>query len=247
MELNPTDIVLFGTRIQEVDVILTDLLWSVVNVVCFWRLSAKRATLSPAGQWFRYMFLLMGIAVLLGAFLGHGFQYALGYEAKYPGWIISMWGVACFERAAILFAGERVSARLGRILSVANFVELAIFHVLVLFSQPLIDALGYSFNAFYFVEIHAGYGLLVIALPLHSIIFAQTRAAASKYVLLGIGVAALALVVHLTNFYLHPVWFNYHDVSHVVLTGATLLYYQAAKRMQNSPQQTADNSQFAAA
>ncbi len=231
MELDPTDILLFGVRIQEIDVILTDLLWSVVNFVCFVRLSAKRATLSAAGNWFRYMFLLMGIAVLLGAFLGHGFQYALGYEAKYPGWIVSMWGVACFERAAILYAGERVSARLGRVMSVANIIELGVFHLLVLFSQPLIDNLGYKFNAFYFVEIHAGYGLLVIALPLHSIIYLQTKAKASKYVLMGIGVAALALVVHLTNFYLHPVWFNFHDVSHVVLTVTTLLYYQAAKRM----------------
>ena len=231
MELDPTDIVLFGVRIQEIDIVLTDLLWSGVNFWCFWRLSAKRHTLSAPGQWFRYMFLLMGVAVLLGAILGHGFQYALGYEAKYPGWIISMWGVACFERAAILFAGERVSARLGRIMSVANIIELAVFHLLVLFSQPLLDRLGVSFNAFYFVEIHAGYGLLLIALPLHSIIYRQTGAAASKFVLLGIGVAALALVVHLTEFYLHPVWFNYHDVSHVVLTGATLLYYQAARRM----------------
>ena len=226
-----TDVIVFGVRLQEIDVILTDLLWSVVNFWCFYKLTGMRERLSAAGQWFRYMFLLLGIAVFLGAFLGHGFQYALGYEAKYPGWIISMWSVACFERSSILFAGERVSRRLERIMSVANIIELAIFHLLVLFSQPLIYKLGYDFNAFYFVEIHAAYGLIVIAFPLHFIIWRQTRSEVSKYVLLGIAVAASAVVVHLTEFYLHPVWFNYHDVSHVILTGSTVLYYLAARGM----------------
>ena len=230
-EFGPTDVSLLGLRIQEIDVVLTDVLWSAVNFWCFAQLTRVRHTLSRAGTWFRFMFLLMGVAVLLGAFLGHGFQYALGYEAKYPGWIVSMWGVACFERSAILYAGQRVSARLGRIMSVANVIELAVFHALVLFSQPLLDYLGLDFNAFYFVEIHAGYGLVAIALPLHAIIYFQTGDPASKYVLLGIAVAASALVVHLTEFYLHPVWFNYHDVSHVILTGSTLLYFLAAKRM----------------
>ncbi len=224
--LNPTDVIVFGIRLQEIDVILTDLLWSLVNFYCFFQLTRMSIRLSPAGNWLRYMFLLMGIAVFLGAFLGHGFQYLLGYEAKYPGWIVSMWGVACFERAAILYAGERVSARLGRIMSIANIVELVVFHFFILFSGYLFD-----FNAFYLVEVHAAYGLIVIALPLHSIIYKQTAAEASRFVLLGIGVAATAVVVHLTEFYLHPVWFNYHDVSHVILTVATVCYYQAAKRM----------------
>ena len=231
LALGPTDVIVLGLRINEIDVVLTDMLWSLVNLWCFIRLSPKHVSLPPAGKWFRYMFLLMAIAVFLGAWLGHGFQYFLGYEAKYPGWIVSMWGVACFERSAILYAGQRVSARLGRIMSVANYIELAIFHALVLFSQPLINRLGLDFNAFYFVEIHAGYGLVAIALPLHAIIYYQTRDPASKYVLLGIVVAASALIVHLTEFYLHPVWFNYHDVSHVILTVSTLLYFAAARRM----------------
>ena len=231
VELRPTDVYVFGILVQEIDVVLTDVLWSAVNLWCFLRLSPKRIALPPAGKWLRAMFGLMALAVALGALLGHGFQYALGYEAKYPGWIVSMWGVACFERASILYAGQRVSARLGRVMSTANVIELAVFHALVLFSQPLIDALGYDFDAFYFVEIHAGYGLVAIALPLHAVIYYQTRDPASRYVLIGIAVAASALVVHLTEFYLHPVWFNYHDVSHVILSVSTVLYFLAAKRM----------------
>lgn len=224
--MGATDIILFGIRLQEIDVILTDLLWSLVNFWCFYKLSLKRETLSKAGNWFRYMFLMMGIAVFLGAFLGHGFQYLLGYEAKYPGWIISMWGVACFERSAILFAGERVSARLGKIMSLANVVELILFHGFIIFSQLL-----FSFDAFYLVEVHAAYGLIAIAFPLHFIVYRQTRSRSSKLVLIGIAIAASAVVVHLTHFYLHPVWFNYHDVSHVILTIATVVYYLAAKGM----------------
>ena len=234
-ELGPTDVLLFGIRLQEIDVILTDLLWSGVSLWCFAKLTGMRAQLSPAGKWFRWMFLLLGIAVFLGAFLGHGFQYLLGYEAKYPGWIISMWSVACFERSAILYAGERVSPRLARIMSVANIVELAIFHALILFSQPLLDRLGFQFDAFYFVEIHAAYGLVAIAFPLHFLIYRSTRARASKLVLIGIAIATSAVVVHLTKAYIHPVWFNYHDVSHVILSVSTYLYYLAAKEMTRSP------------
>ena len=227
----PTDVLVFGIRLQEIDVILTDLLWSGVSLACFALLTRIRHELTPAGQWFRWMFLLLGIAVFLGAFLGHGFQYAVGYEGKYPGWIISMWSVACFERSSILYAGERVSARLARVMSVANIVELVIFHALILFSQPLLDRLGADFNAFYFVEIHAAYGLIAIAFPLHFIIWRQTGSQVSKLVLTGIAVAASAVVVHLTEFYLHPVWFNYHDVSHVILAVSSVIYYRAARQM----------------
>ena len=220
MTLGPTDIVLFGVRLQEIDVILTDLLWSGVSLWCFVRLTRQRETLTPAGNWFRYMFLLMAVAVFLGAFLGHGFQYALGHEGKYPGWIISMWGVACMERSAITYAGERVSARLARVMSVANLVELALFHGLILW-----------FGSFYLVEVHAAYGLIAIAFPMHLLVYRATGSQASRLVLTGIAVAATAVVVHLTEFYLHPVWFNFHDVSHVILTVSTLLYYAAARRM----------------
>ena len=224
MEFGPTDVLVFGVRLQEIDVILTDLLWSIVSLYCFVRLTAMRHQLSGAGNWFRFMFLLMSIAVFLGAFLGHGFQYVLGHEGKYPGWIISMWGVACMERSAIMFAGERVSERLARFMSVANLVELAVFHGLILW-----------FGSFYLVEVHAAYGLVVISLPLHALVYRQTRAAASRLVLIGIGVATTAVVVHLTEFYLHPVWFNYHDVSHVILTISTIFYYLAARKMVRVP------------
>ena len=199
--------------------VLTDLLWSGVSLWCFVRLTRVRHTLSAAGGWFRWFFLLMSVAVLLGAFLGHGFQYALGYEAKYPGWIVSMWGVACLERASIAYAGERVSERLARIMSVANITELVVFHGLILY-----------FGYFKLVEAHAAYGLVVIAVPLHWRVWRATGSQASRLVLWGIGIAALALVVEALDLGL-GVWFNYHDVSHVILTASTLLYYRAARSM----------------
>lgn len=218
--MGATDIMLFGIRLQEIDVIVTDLIWSLVSLLCFMKLTGMKAQLSEAGNWFRWMFLLMAIAVFLGAFMGHGFQYLLGHEGKYPGWIISMWGVACMERSAIAYAGERVSERLARIMSIANITELVLFHGLILY-----------FGSFYLVEIHAAYGLIVIAFPLHFLVFRKTGSRASKKVLIGIVVAASAVVVHLTGFYIHPVWFNYHDVSHIILAVATYIYYLGAEEM----------------
>ena len=183
------------------------------------RLSGLRQNLTTAGNWFRYFFLLMSIAVLMGAFLGHGFQYALGYEAKYPGWIVSMWGVACLERSSIAFAGERVSERLARIMSVANITELVVFHGLILY-----------FGIFRLVEAHAAYGLIVIAVPLHYRVYRDTGSEASRLVLLGVAIAASALLVEAFDLGF-GVWFNYHDVSHVILTVSTLLYYRAARMM----------------
>ena len=218
--MGATDIILFGIRLQEIDVIVTDLIWAMVCLVSFIKLTSMKAQLSEAGNWFRWMFILMAIAVFLGAFMGHGFQYLLGHEGKYPGWIISMWGVACMERSAIAYAGERVSERLARIMSIANITELVLFHGLILY-----------FGSFYLVEIHAAYGLVVIAFPLHFLVFRKTGSKASKKVLIGILVATSAVVVHLTGFYIHPVWFNYHDVSHIILAVATYIYYLGAKEM----------------
>lgn len=217
--MGPTDVIIFGIRLQELNVILSDLLWCAVSGYAFWRLSRIRHRLPEAAVWLRWMFVLMTVAVFLGAFLGHGFQYVLGHEGKYPGWIISMWGVACFERAAILWAGERVSSKLGRIMSWANILELALFHFLILY-----------YGSFSLVEVHAGYGLLVIGLPLHFLVWQQTRSEASRLILIGIGIAAMAVVVHLTRFGL-GVWFNFHDISHLILALASWFYFKGALSM----------------
>lgn len=164
----------------------------------------------------QYYFLSMGIATLIGGIIGHGFLYAFSFAWKLPGWITSMLSITLVERAAIYKAGDFLSDKMNRFLSILNVVELLIFMGLAF----------YTLN-FLYVEIHSAYGLLGVVATLSFFIYRKTRNRGSRLYLQAVGFAAAAAFFFTVKWSPH-LWFNYIDLSHVLMAISAWFFYKGS-------------------
>lgn len=217
-----TSFEIFGLVIGEPITMLTDLLVGFVGVRSYILLNRlEKRTLGL--NFFKYFFLLMGIATAVSGVIGHGFIHSLHIAWKLPGWIISMFSIMFVERASIVQAGPYVSKTVLRILKIANIVELAVFIVITVLTT--LDYIPILFNfetPFYYVGIHSAYGLAVVVMPLQYFILAKTGRKGNKWIANAASFSSLAAIVYIFKISLGS-WFNYYDISHLIM--AICLHY----------------------
>lgn len=222
MPYSQPSVELFGLRIDEPVTTATDLIISIACFYAFWQLhQLPQKGKLPA--YLKYFFLTMGVSTFLGGIIGHGFLYLFSFEWKLPGWIVSMFSIALIERAAISYAKPLTGERLGRIFGWVNIAELAVFLVISLFTLN-----------FFFVQAHAGYGLVVVVSSFCGYIYYQTRDRGAAWMLGGVGVSLLASLVYMTQWGIGP-WFNHLDISHVLMTIGVWIMYRGAKLIITEP------------
>jgi hypothetical protein len=209
----------FGIRIDEPVATATDVLVSAVCFYAFYKLTQKK--LPGRAQWyFRYYFLLIGIATFLGGVIGHGFLYALSFPWKLPGWTISMVSVALIERSAISHARRLIKRAVVRFFLVVNIVELVIIMTRTLTTLD-----------FFWVEFHSAYGLLIVVFSFHAYTYYRTKDKGSATIMWAVGITAIASLVFMNELSPHT-WFNYLDLSHTLLAIASYVFYRGALRLE---------------
>lgn len=218
MNYTQPSISLFGIRIDEPINTLTDLLVSVVCFYAFYRLT-KRKFSAKTFIYFRMYFLLLGLATMFGGLVGHGFLYVFSFAWKLPGWIISMLSVAFIERSSIEHARPLIDPRIGKFFLVLNIIELL----------TVMTITSYTLN-FEWVELHSGYGLLGVVLPFHGYVYYKTRDRGSLIILGAVMIASTAALIFMNEISLHA-WFNYIDISHVLVASAAFAFYRGALQL----------------
>ena len=159
---------IFDITIMEPMVTFTDLWITSVCVYAFIKL-VKLDKKGKVHEYIRWYFLIMAVATFLGGVLGHAFQYAVGLSWKLPGWLISMIAVMAIERASIMHAQPVINDKFGKFLEVANVVEMLIFAVIT-----------FTTLNFFFIQVHSAYGLGLVVLPLHFLVYWRTRNEGSR-------------------------------------------------------------------
>lgn len=209
---------IFDITIMEPMVTFTDL-W--ITGVCLFALY-KLIKLNKKGkvhQYMRWYFGIMALATFLGGILGHAFQYSVGLEWKLPGWLISMLSVMAVERAAIMHARPVINKKFGDFLEVANVVELLTFAVITF----------YTLN-FFFIQVHSAYGLGLVVLPLHFLVYWRTRNEGSRIFFLSVLFATLAAFFYTSEIGIHT-WFNHLDIAHTVMAISMYFFYRGARKL----------------
>jgi len=207
-----------GIRIDDPVAAITDLLVSVVCLYAFVQMR-KRGLNDWTHIHFRRYFLLVAIATALGGIIGHGFLYAFTMAWKLPGWIVGIVSVALIERSAISHARDLIKPRIGQFFLIINIIEmLAILAITII----TLD--------FKWVEYHNGYGLLVNVAGFHGYTYYRTRDKGSLIILWAVGITGIASVVFTNKLSPHT-WFNYVDLSHVLLAIAAYVMYLGAIRL----------------
>ena len=226
--MDDINIIHFGRiRIDEPIVTATDL---VVSLLCFifaykiHQTGKKEKTF----LYFKIYFFTMGIATFLGGVVGHAFLYLFEnfrgelYYWKLPGWIMSMISIMFVERAAIEHTRIYLSKSIVKSFKIVNIIEFLIFLTLTITTLN-----------FFFVEFHSGYGLMFVVLSLEAFLFYKTRNEAGKYILTGIGFAAVAALIFMNEISPHQ-WFNYASTSHILMAIAATFFYLGAIRIDMS-------------
>ncbi len=209
-------IFIYGLRLDEPVTTITDLFISAVCFYAYFRLT-KLAGRQKLHQFLRFYFLSIGIATFIGGIIGHGFLYIFSFPWKLPGWLTSMLSIALIERASIEHARKLISPRLARTLAWLNVLELLTFMTLT-----------FTYLNFFFVEVHTTYGLLIVVASLNIYIYYRTRNRGSKLFLIAVGFSALAALVFMNKWSIH-MWFNYLDLSHVLLTISAIFFYKGSR------------------
>jgi hypothetical protein len=155
----------------------------------------------------------MGLATTFGGLVGHAFYYEFSKSWKLLGWVISMVAIMLIERGAIEHTNIILKKKYLKFLRVMNIVEFSIFLLLTFYTLD-----------FFYVQLHSGYGLMFVVLTIEFILFLKTKNEASKYIMAGIGFAALSALTFATQFSLHA-WMNYLSISHIWMAVATIFIY----------------------
>jgi hypothetical protein len=210
---------LFGIRIDEPIVTLTDLLVSFLCFLYFYKMS-NSSRKGKVFTYFKYYFLIMGLATTFGGIIGHAFYYEFSKSWKLVGWIISMFAIMLIERGAIEHTRIVLNKKYVKIFGIINIVEFLIFLGLVFYTLD-----------FFYVQLHSGYGLMFVVFTIEVLLFLKTKNEATKYIMAGIGFAALSALAFATKFSIHE-WFNYLSLSHVMMAVATVFIYGGVKRIE---------------
>ena len=231
-----------GVRIDEPIVTITDLVISVLSFYYYYKLSKKfpnpikeksldLATTSSKVDgnsshltffYFKYYFLVMGIATAFGGIIGHAFLYAFTFAWKLAGWVISMIAIMLIERAAIEHTRILLNNKIINWLRIINVVEFVIFL-----------GLTFYFLDFFYVELHTAYGLMVVLFSLELLLFIRAKNDASKLLLMAVILVGIAAFVFMGRIVLHQ-WFNHMALSHVFMSIATVLIYKGVMKIDMS-------------
>jgi hypothetical protein len=161
----------------------------------------------------------MGFATLFGGIFGHALCYRFGAGFKLPGWILSMTAVMLCERAAILHAGKQMPVQITKFFSSLNIAELIL----------MITVTCSTLN-FFFVELHAFYGLLIVTGIFELYNYSKTRSEASLRILCSVAFSSIAAVVHILQ--LSPYrWFNALDLAHSIMCISIFILFSGIKRI----------------
>ncbi len=214
-----TSIDIAGIKILEPVTTVTDLMVTAVCYYAFVKLRSHQHKGTKHVMFYRYFFLFMGLATLLGGIIGHAFLYLFTFAWKVPAWIVSMVSIALAERAAIMRARPLMHSKLGLFFTYVNIVELFTFMFIAVYTLKFI-----------FVEIHAMYGLLVVVFSFEGFIYVRTKDSGSKKILWAVLLAALAATAHIGEITINK-WFNYFDLAHVLMATSCWVLYTAVNDM----------------
>ena len=130
-EINTINI--WGIRIDEPIVTITDLLVTVVCFIAAYKIH-KSGKKEKTFIYFKIYFFTMALATLFGGIIGHAFLYAFSFYWKLPGWILSMISIMFVERAVIEHTRILLNSSIVRILGIVNIIEFLTFVTLTIIS-----------------------------------------------------------------------------------------------------------------
>ncbi len=216
--MQSTEMILLGLTVTEPSTWLTNWTFAAFSFYYGHMLFYAKGNDLQKKYW-SIFFLFMGIASTIGG-TAHGFINYVGANFHYAAWVFS--GIAVFS--AQLATLEII--KFNRIHTAAKwfvFLELLLMVLAILYYQ--------SFEA---VRINSILGLLGIALPLQLYGYKKLRIQGNGIIALGILSNIGPALIHASRLSYNR-WFNFNDLSHMVMIGCFFIIYLGVKKVSSEP------------
>lgn len=209
--MNVPSIELFGLHITEPFTWITN--W-LVAAFCFGfgHLLFRNKLADATQKFWALFFFFIALASLTGG-TAHGFITYVGPKFHYAAWILT--GIAIFsaEMAALqLVENDKIK----QVLRFIIYAQLMIMVASVMFYH--------NFNS---VRINSAIGLVGIVMPISFVHYRNYKDRRSAIIMLGILANMIPGTVHAFKISLNE-WFNYNDISHVLMIGCFYILYRGA-------------------
>ena len=208
--LNPT-IYVGDFEWREPITTLTDFLVALVCWAAFYFFSRQKRNESPSFPWFKKYFLIFAIGMTSAAWLGHGLQAYVSQNFKVIGWACGATGLMFLQIGSLKLIENRLSERLKVMLPRwFNLQWLTAISLMFYFLSSGME------TAFKVTQINSVLVLWGFVLPIHLISYYREKNKASKIVIIALLYSLVPGIVY-SNKLSFSKWFNYHDISHVLM------------------------------
>ena len=216
---NPT-LVLGQFEWREPVTTLTDSLTASVFIFAFIVFSRYKGEKSESFIYFKAFFLCFGIGMLCAAWFGHGLAAYFTPRWKVIGWVINSTANLFLGLATLKEITPLIKPHIRRLIKVIFISQVSIFIVFMLIP---------STSFFGLAQLCSAVSLLGMMLPMHIFNFYKTKSSGSKLFMIAIGMGVLPGIIFNTQLSVNR-WFNYHDISHVVMATIFFVIFLAARK-----------------
>jgi hypothetical protein len=219
--LNPT-VFIGDFEIREPVTTLTDFITACVSGVCFVLFSINRDdNKNNAYVFFKFYFLFYFIGMTSAAFLGHALQAYVPKEVKVIGWVFSTLAQLCLALGTMKLVKDIVFKKWYNLIHFMLIFQSVIFIFLMIHPK---------FSDFKIAQLAASLVLIGIVFPLHTYNYFKTKSYGSRSVILIILYALVPAFIYNNQISVNR-WFNYHDISHLLMSVFMMLMYLATKKL----------------
>jgi hypothetical protein len=191
---------------------LTDLFTACISLILYVKLIQENQKSLGRILWSSF-FLLFGISTLISG-IGHGIDDPFGHNVLVSGWILGVLSVFFIENATFNCMNNKKYQNVFRIFST---VQLIVTITMIFKTQIFLP-----------VTISSAVGMAGIVLPLRIFMISKYKDINSKKIATAIGIAFLSAIVHTFKLSFHR-WFNYKDISHVILSVSLIFFFLGAR------------------
>lgn len=217
--LNPT-LIIGEFEWREPVTTLTDSLTASVFIFAFIVFSRYKGKKSESFIYFKAFFLCFAVGMLCAAWFGHGLAAYVTPRWKAIGWVINSTANLFLGLATLKEIAPLIKSHMLRLIKVIFILQVSIFVVLMIIPNT---------SFFGLAQLCSAVSLLCMILPMHIFNFYKTKASGSKFFIIAIGMGVLPGIIFNAQLSVNP-WFNYHDISHVVMATIFFVIFLAARK-----------------
>lgn len=198
---------------------LTDVLTAIVCLFVFLQFKKYQGVKSNSFINYQYYFLFFSISMFSAGIIGHGLQAYLGFDWKKIGWVMSSLGFLSFEFGTIKELENKLKPSVIRLFKIFFIVQFFVFVPLMVYYQN-----------FKIPQLNSTITFILFVLPLQIYGYTKTK---KRGHLMVIGTIVFALLPGLVynNQISFGRWFNYHDISHVLMATFMFLMYKGTFKL----------------